>query len=52
MNMGQEVKQALITIKRELALVKTMEELVPVAQNVRGLIGVCIEDHCEHIIWL
>ena len=40
MNMGQEVKQALITVKRELVLIKTLEELIPVAQNIRGLISV------------
>jgi hypothetical protein len=38
--MGQEVKQALITVKRELAVIKTLEELIPVAQQIRGLISV------------
>ena len=40
MNMGQEVKQALITVKRELAVIKTLEDLIPVAQQIRGLISV------------
>jgi hypothetical protein len=43
MNMGQEVKQALITVKRELAVIKTLDDLIPVAQQIRGLISVTEE---------
>lgn len=42
MNMSHEVKQALITVKRELAMIKVLDELIPVAQQIRGLISVRI----------
>jgi len=48
MSIGQEVKQGLVTIKRELMAAKTLETLIPIAKHVRDLVNT-VEEAKKHL---